>query len=89
MYVGTTADKVFDSAKPLPGPRGRSILVPKPEHLIAMKVQAMKDSPERTGQDLVDIAYLFQLEGVDHDEVRQHFQRAGLLDKWYELTRGR
>src|SRR5262245_22458927 len=62
MYVrGTTADKLFTSAKELPGSGGRPILVPKPEHLIAMKVQAMKDAPERTWQDLVDIGFLFRL----------------------------
>jgi hypothetical protein len=69
--------------------RGRSILVPKPEHLIAMKVQAMKDAPERTWQDLVDIAYLFRLDGVNRDEVRQYFERAELIDKWYEFTQAR
>ena len=90
MYVrGETAEKLFASARELPGPGGRSILVPKPEHLIAMKVQAMKDAPERTWQDLVDIAYLFRLDGVNRDEVRQYFERAGLIDKWYELTQAR
>lgn len=86
---GQTADEVFESAKELPGPGGRPILVPKPEHLIAMKVQAMKDSPERTWQDLVDVAYLFRLDGVNRDEVRQYFESAGLVDKWYELIQVR
>lgn len=90
MYVrGTTADKVFASARELPGPAGRPILVPKPEHLIAMKVQAIKDAPDRTWQDLVDIAYLFRLDGVNRDEVRQYFENAGLVEKWYELTQSR
>jgi hypothetical protein len=90
MYVqGPTAEKLFASAKELPGPGGRSILVPKPEHLIAMKVQAMKDAPERTWQDLVDVAYLFRLDGVNRDEVRQYFERAGLVEKWHELTQVR
>lgn len=90
MYVrGKTADALFAAAKRLPGPGGRSILVPKPEHLIAMKVQAMKDAPERTLQDLVDIAYLFRLDGVDRDEVRQYFESAGLSDRWHELTQAR
>jgi hypothetical protein len=90
MYVGgTTADKLFAAARELPGPGQRSILVPKPEHLIAMKVQAMKDAPERTWQDLVDIAYLFRLEGVSRDEVRTYFEKAGLEDRWHELTRAR
>jgi len=90
MYVrDATADKLFASARELPGPGGRSILVPKPEHLIAMKVQAMKDAPDRTWQDLVDIGHLFRLDGVNRDEVRQYFERAGLLEEWHELTRVR
>ncbi len=90
MYVrGETAEKLFASTKELPGPGGRSIVVPKPEHLIAMKVQAMKDAPERTWQDLVDIAYLFRLDGVNRDEVKQYFERAGLIDRWNELTQVR
>ena len=69
MYVqNETADRLFASAKELPGPQGRPILVPKPEHLIAMKVRAMKDAPERAWQDLVDVAYLMGLEGIDRDE---------------------
>lgn len=88
MYVrDVTAEKLFASARELPGPCGRRILVPKPEHLIAMKVQAMKDAPERTWQDLVDIAHLFGLEGIDRDEVRGYFEKAGLEERWHELTR--
>jgi hypothetical protein len=90
MYVrGPTADKLFESAKELPGPRGRAILVPKPEHLIAMKVQAIKDAPERTWQDLVDVAFLFRVDGVNRDEVREYFENAGLQERWHELTRMR
>ena len=90
MYVrGETADKLFGSTTELPGPGGRPIPVPKPEHLIAMKVQAMRDAPERGLQDLVDIAYLLKLAGVDRDEVRGYFVRAGLEERWHELTRTR
>jgi hypothetical protein len=53
-----------------------------------MKVQAMKDAPERTWQDLVDIAYLLRLEGVNRDEVRGYFVRAGLEERWRELDGG-
>ncbi len=90
MYVrDQTADRLFAALSERPGPGGRLIPVPKPEHLIAMKVQAMRDAPERGLQDLVDIAYLLQLHGVDRDEVRGYFVRAGLEDRWHELTRAR
>jgi hypothetical protein len=78
---------LFASAKELSGPQGHLILVPKPEHLIAMKVQAIRDAPERAWQDMVDIAYLLHVEGVDRDEVRGYFVRAGLEERWRELDR--
>ena len=90
MYVrDQTADRLFASATVLPGPGGNPMPVPKPEHLIAMKVQAMRDAPDRGLQDLVDIAYLLQVDGVDRDEVRGYFLRAGLEERWHELTRAR
>ncbi len=88
MYVrGETSDRLFASAKEVPGPGGQPMRVPKPEHLIAMKVRAMADAPERTWQDLADIGYLVRLDGVDRDEVRGYFRRVGLEDKWHELAR--
>jgi hypothetical protein len=90
MYVrGHTAARLFGSTTELPGPGGNPIPVPKPEHLIAMKVQAMRDAPERGLQDLVDIAYLLQVDGVDREEARGYFVRAGLEERWHELTRTR
>ena len=90
MYVqGRTSELLFGTLRHLPGPSGVSIAVPRPEHLIAMKVQAMKDAPERTWQDLVDIGYLLRLPGVDLDEARGYFSKAGLDGKWRELTDGR
>jgi hypothetical protein len=65
----------------LPGPAGTAIAVPKPEHLIAMKVQAIKEAPERTWQDLADIGFLLQLPGVDRGEAAGYFERAGLLER--------
>jgi len=90
MYVqGRTSELLFGAMRHLPGPGGIMMAVPRPEHLIAMKVQAMKDAPERTWQDLVDIGFLLRLPGVDDAEVRGYFERAGLDDKWRELTNER
>jgi hypothetical protein len=83
MYVrNATADRLFGATRELPGPGGRPIPVPKPEHLMAMKVQAMKDAPERALQDLIDIGYLLRVDGVDRDEVHGYFVRAGLEGRW-------
>jgi hypothetical protein len=88
LYVrGSTADRLFAEGESKPGPRGLTVPVPKPEHLIALKVQAIKNDPARSFQDLADIRYLVSLPGVDHEEVRRYFEQRGLLDHFRELQR--
>ena len=87
VYVrDTTRDRVFTGVRTLPGPAGIAIPVPSPEHLIAMKVHAIGNAPERLWQDMADIAFLVRLDGVDRDVVRGYFEKAGLGDKWRELA---
>jgi hypothetical protein len=88
MYVrGETAERLFAGLRHMAGPGGRMVPVPRPEHLAAMKVQAMKNAPERTWQDMADIGYLLQIDGVDRHEVRGYFEKQGLEDRWRELER--
>lgn len=61
----------------------------RPEHLVAMKVQAIKNAPDRAWQDMADISFLVGLPGVDRHEVRAYFENAGLLTKWEAIERGR
>ena len=87
VYVrDTTRDRVFAGVRMLPGPAGIAIPVASPEHLIAMKVHAIGNAPERLWQDMADIAFLVRLDGVDRDAVRCYFEKAGLGDKWRELA---
>lgn len=89
IYVhGETAERLFDGVRILSGPSGRPVRVPRPEHLIAMKVHAMKNAPERTWQEMADIGYLLTLTGTDRREAREYFVKANLLDRWDELARG-
>jgi hypothetical protein len=62
---------------------GREALVPRAEHLAAMKVQAMRNDPSRLLPDLADVQYLLRLPGTDRAEVRGYFEKAGLL-QWYD-----
>lgn len=88
VYVrGETATRLFAGVRKVVGPGGRSMPAPRPEHLIAMKVHAMKSAPERGWQDVADIDYLVRLDGVDRDEVRGYFERAGLEDRWHDIER--
>ena len=65
----------------------RQLPVPRPEHLAAMKVQAMKNDPGRTLQEMADIQFLLRVPGVDEDEIRGYFERAGLLERYHEIKR--
>jgi hypothetical protein len=82
---GETSRRVFEATRRLSGPGAREIPVPSPEHLIAMKVVAMKNDPSRAYQDLADIRFLLSLPGVDRDEVKRQFEKHGLLERYREL----
>jgi hypothetical protein len=86
LYVrDETSRRLFAELRHVAGPRGASIPVPKPEHLAAMKVQAMKDDPARTFQELADVRALLARPDLDRAEVRGYFERHGLLDRYDEL----
>jgi len=78
--------RVFDELASFLGER--TALVPRPEHLIAMKVQAMKNDPRREPQDLADVQGLMRsVATLDRAEVRGYFERAGLFARYHALER--
>jgi hypothetical protein len=85
--AGDTARRLFDGCRPLLRLGDRTLAVPRPEHLAAMKVHAMKNDPARTLQELADIRFLLAVPGVDAAEVRGYFERAGLGDRFDDLER--
>jgi len=88
VYVDpATAERVFRDARARLALGPRQALVPRPEHLAAMKVRAMKNDPTRTLQDMADIQGLLRLPETDREEVRSYFERAGLSDKYDEILR--
>jgi hypothetical protein len=88
VYVdAATARSLFEGASPGLSLGSRRALVPRPEHLIAMKVRAMKNDPTRALGDLADIQFLLRLPGVDRDEARSYFVRAGMEGRFDELVR--
>jgi predicted nucleotidyltransferase len=66
---------------------GCEVKVPGPEHLVAMKVQAVKNDPRRTFKDLSDVQELLRVAEVDEAEVRAYFERAGLGARYEEIRR--
>lgn len=87
VYVNrSTADQLFTSANRVEILPGFEVLVPKPEHLAAMKVRALKNDSKREARDLADIRQLMALPGVDASEIRQYFEAVELGDLFNEIA---
>ena len=88
VYLGAnTAAKLFSSVTHFNGPGEMPVPVPKPEHLIAMKVLAIKNDPSRVFQEMADIRVLMAKPGVDLEAVRGYFEQHGLVERFNELQR--
>jgi hypothetical protein len=88
VYVsGETSKLLFDSVRQLNALGETSIPVPRAEHLAAMKIQAMKNDPERTFQEMADILFILQLPNINKNEIREYFEKRGLIDKFYEIQK--
>jgi hypothetical protein len=88
VYVDAgTARQLFAGCQPRLELGARKALVPRAEHLAAMKVRAMQNDPRREFQDLADIQALLRLPDIDAAEVRGYFERAGLLDRYDAIQR--
>jgi hypothetical protein len=88
VYVsGNTSQQLFGSARKLLVLGEISLPVPRIEHLVAMKVQAMKNDPERTFQEMADILFLMQLPGINKTEIRDYFEKLGLIDRYNEIQK--
>jgi hypothetical protein len=88
VYVsGDTSQQLFASARKMLLLGEISLPVPRAEHLAAMKIQAMKNDPERTFQEMADILFLMQLPGINKKEIREYFKKQGLLDKYDEIQK--
>jgi hypothetical protein len=86
VYVdGETAEQIFSGASVRPILKDIAVLVPRPEHLAAMKARAIKNDPDRKLQDLADIRQICRLPGVDRQEIRGYFDRLGLTRLYDEI----
>ena len=88
VYVsGGTERQLFESCAERLELGGATYPVPRAEHLVAMKLWALHNDPSRTQDELADIAFLMRLDGVSLEEIRGHFERVGLEEKYRELEK--
>jgi len=80
-----TRDRLFESAVPRSGPDGLAVLVPSPEHLVAMKVKAIRNKPIRVLRDSEDLRVLLNRPEIDQNQARETFKRNGLLELYDSL----
>jgi hypothetical protein len=67
VYVDDeTARRLFSASTRVLSLGAREVPVPSAEHLIAMKVQALRNDPSRELQDLADIQYLLGIQFIGH-----------------------
>lgn len=80
IYIyGATADAIFDAAEPKASFGDVIVPVATAQHLIAMKLAAVKNAPRRMPIDMPDVEYLMKLPGIDRAKVREYFEKNGLL----------
>jgi hypothetical protein len=82
---GSTSDRLFSAAVPRTGPDGLPVLVPAPEHLVSMKVKAIKNKPIRVFRDSEDLRVLLNRPEIDQTQARETFERNGLLELYNRL----
>jgi len=88
VYVaGKTADTLFKAVRELLLLGDIRVAVVSPEHLVALKLFAIKNNPQRLLRDLADIKYLLDLPGVSKPEIKKAFEKYGLMDKYHELIK--
>ena len=75
---GETADRLFGELETRPGFGDRPIPVPRPEHLAATKLFAIRNDPRRTAREMEDVRFLVEHAGADVDRVSAYLERYGL-----------
>ena len=87
VYMGDeTANIVFESTKKKLVLEHLELPVVSPEHLIALKLFAIQNDPDRKFKELADIKEIFQLTNLDMDTVQILFKKYGLEEYYDEIT---
>lgn len=89
VYIkGETAKTIFSEAKRHYVLKDVKLPVVNPKHLVALKIFAIKNDPSRRFREMADIQYLMRLPEVKTEEVKDYFEKHGLMDYFNEIIDG-
>ena len=90
MYVeGETADNIFKSTEKRLIFKDLELPVVSPEHLVAMKLFAIKNNPERKYKDLADIKEILHNTAYNEEIVKGYFKKYEQESYYDELAGGK
>ncbi|MBD3271116.1 MAG: hypothetical protein GF384_01095 [Elusimicrobia bacterium] len=88
MYVDNqTAAEIFRSTRKRMIFNTLNIPVVSPEHLVALKLFAIKNNPDRKLRDLADIKELLQRVNYDRKKVQQYFKKYKMYNYYNEILK--
>ncbi|MDL1961858.1 MAG: nucleotidyltransferase family protein [Deltaproteobacteria bacterium] len=86
VYVkGDTAETIFNETAKLLVLGNLTLPVVKPEHIVALKVFAMKNDPERALREMADIKELLNLPEINLQKVQKYFEKYGQMERYYDI----
>lgn len=87
VYIGDeAANIVFESTKKRLIFDNLELPVVSPEHLVALKLFAIQNEPDRKYKELADIKEILRLTNLDRETVEALFTKYGLKEYYYEIT---
>ncbi len=87
VYVkGDTAESIFKEAVRILLFDNLTVPVVRPEHIVALKVFAMKNDPDRALREMADIKELLNLPEINLQEVRKYFKKYGQMERYYDIV---
>lgn len=87
VYIeGETADIIFGATQKRSFFENHELPVVSPEHLVALKLFAVHNDPDRKHKELADIKEILRITEVDKGRIREYFRKYGLEDYYGEIA---
>jgi len=87
VYVkGDTAESIFKETVRILLFDNLTVPVVRPEHIVALKVFAMKNDPDRALREMADIKELLNLPEINLQEVQKYFKKYGQMERYYDIV---